>query len=207
MNTTIRQQSTSSHTHQPRSSMAMAILCCGLVHTTSVYAADWQVDKGHTHIGFSVGGFAGTSGSFGNFDGQIKGDLTDPAHLSTHFVVQAGSITTGLGIRDDALRGSSFFNVSKFPTVEFTSTQVTPIDAQRVKMRGDVTMLGVTKPAEFIIVSEKPIVDPITKNITIKNTATGTINRDDWGMSTYVPGVDREIKIQVDGVLTKNGTP
>jgi len=194
-------------TQQPnKRTLSIALFFFGLIAAQPVFAADWQVDKSQTKIGFAVGGFAGTTGSFTNFDGQIKGDLSDPTHLSTHFVVQASSITTGLGMRDDALRGSSFFNVSKYPTVEFTSTQVTRIDPLHAKMRGDVTMLGVTKPAEFIVTLEKPVVDPVSKTVTLKNSATGTINRDDWGMTTYVPGVDRQIKIQVDGVLTKSGT-
>lgn len=203
MNKTTQQRN---KTHHKRS-LTSAIFFLGLLSADSVFAADWQVDKAQTRIGFTVGGFAGTTGSFSGFDGQIKGDLSDPTSLSTHFVVQAGSISTGLGMRDDALRGSSFFNVSKYPTVEFTSTQVTRVDPQHVKMRGNVTMLGVTKPAEFMVTLEKPVVDPVSKAVTLRNSATGTINRDDWGMSTYVPGVNREINIQVDGVLTKSDTP
>jgi polyisoprenoid-binding protein YceI len=177
------------------------MLCLGLAAASHATAADWQLDKELTRVAFSVAGIAGTSGAFQRFDGQITGDLKDPTHLGAHFIIQAASVDTGLSLRDDALRGSSFFNVSKFPTVEFTSTQVTPIDAQHVKMRGDVIMLGVTKSVEFVISIDKPMIDPTTKNVIVRATSKGVLNRDDWGMNTFVPGVSHQIKIRVDGFL------
>ncbi len=202
MNTATQMTNTSSfNTDMTKRTLAISAFCLGLAVATPTMAADWQVDKDMTRIAFIVGGIAGTSGSFNSFEGQIKGDLTDPAHLGAHFVIQAASVDTGLSLRDNALKGSSFFNTAKFPTVEFTSTQVTQIDPQHAKMRGDVTMLGVTKPVEFLITLDKPVYDPASKTVIVRTTSTGMLNRDDWGMATAVPGVGHKIKIRVDGML------
>jgi polyisoprenoid-binding protein YceI len=169
-------------------------------------AADWLFDLNKTHVGFVTppGSVTQVTGSFGQFDGQIIGDAFDQQHLKINFVVQSKSVSTGLGMRDNMLKGSSFFDVEKYPTVTFKSTRVTQVDPAHVIVQGDLTMLGITKPVKVNVTLERPKFDSTTKVVSINATADTTITRSDWGMSSYSTFVGNDIAVHTTGVLISN---
>ena len=50
--------------------------------------------------------------------------------------------------RDGHLSSPDFFNTKQYPTIEFTSTSVKPIEGG-YKVTGDLTLHGETKPVTF----------------------------------------------------------
>lgn len=121
----------------------------------------YKVDSDHSGIGFTVRHFvSNVPGRFKDFDGVIKYDAQNPAASSVSFTVQAASIDTDNGDRDDHLRGPEFFDVAKFPTLTFSSTSVKAVDADTLEVTGDLTMRGVTKkvtlPVEILGVMKGP---------------------------------------------------
>ncbi|WP_410211512.1 YceI family protein [Aquirhabdus sp.] len=182
----------------------LLLMCLGY---SDAVLADWQFDKDKSRISFltTKESFAQIKGGFHSFDGRIKGSPEDPLHTAANFIIQTSSISTGIGIRDSVLRGAAFFNVKAFPTMEFKSTKITKVDATHATVRGDLTMLGITKPLVFDVTLDKPT-DTVTKAIKINATALATMNRYDWGMTTFVPAVGPEITVRVDAVLMNDGT-
>lgn len=170
------------------------------------YAADWQFDLTKTHVGFVTpsGGITQVTGNFGKFDGQINGDAFDQQHLQINFVVQSNSVLTGSSMRNSILKGSSFFDVEKYPTVNFKSTSITLVDPAHVIMLGDLTMIGITKPVKVNVTLERPKLDPTTKIVSINATADATISRADWGMTSYSSFVGNDIAVHTTGVLISN---
>ncbi|MFL6199852.1 MAG: YceI family protein [Thermoanaerobaculia bacterium] len=123
--------------------------------------AVYKVDSDHSGVGFTVRHFvSNVPGRFKDFDGVIKYDAQNPAASSVSFTVQAASIDTDNGDRDDHLRGPEFFDVAKFPTLTFSSTAVKAVDADTLEVTGDLTMRGVTKtvtlPVEILGVIKGP---------------------------------------------------
>lgn len=123
--------------------------------------AVYKVDSDHSGIGFTVRHFvSNVPGRFKDFDGVIKYDAQNPAASSVSFTVQAASIDTDNGDRDDHLRGPEFFDVAKFPTLTFSSTSVKAVDADTLEVTGDLTMRGVTKkvtlPVEVLGIMKGP---------------------------------------------------
>lgn len=178
----------------------------GLSSTNLTYAADWQFDLVKTNVTFITppSGLTQITGNFNKFDGQITGDVFDQQHLQINFTVQTDSVSTGLGMRDSTLKGSSLFNTDKYPTATFKSTSVTQIDPAHVIMQGDLTMLGVTKPIKVKVALEKPKVDPVTKAVSISATADSTISRSEWGMTSYSSFVGNDIAVHMNGVMVSN---
>ncbi len=164
-------------------------------------AADWQIDTNKTLIRFTTTGIMKVEGGFDHLAGQIKGDAFDPIHMETTISVQANSISTGSGMRDDILKGSAFFNVEKYPIITFKSTRVTQVDPSHALVRGDLTMIGITKPIEFTMVLQKPKFDATSKIVIINTTADMTVNRRDWGMDSYSAMVDKNISVHVESAL------
>lgn len=174
---------------------------------SSELLADWQLDSDKSRISFMTTrvSFAQITGGFNRFEGSIEGSPEDPLHTAANFSIKTHSISTGLDIRDNVLRGKAFFNVETYPNMEFKSTKIKKIDATHAIIQGDLTMLGVTRPLAFDVTLDKPSVDGNTKIVKINAVALATMNRYDWGMRTFVPAVGNEITVRVDAVLINNG--
>ncbi len=105
----------------------------------------YKFDQSHSMIGFEVHQFfAATTGRFTKFDGKI--DLEQPDKSSVVARIDVRSIDTGIAKRDNHLRSPEFFNVEKFPKINFKSRSVKRIGQQGGDILGDLTMHGVTKP-------------------------------------------------------------
>jgi polyisoprenoid-binding protein YceI len=61
-------------------------------------------------------------------------------------VIDATSVDTKNRKRDNHLRTADFFEVDKFPTIEFAATRARPAGAGLVEVTGDLTVHGVVKP-------------------------------------------------------------
>jgi polyisoprenoid-binding protein YceI len=106
----------------------------------------WVVDKAHSTAQFKVRHMmANTVGQFRELDGNINIDRANPAKSNVDFTIQAKSIDTGNGNRDEHLRSADFFDVAQFPTISFKSTAVAKKSESEYAVTGDLTMHGVTK--------------------------------------------------------------
>lgn len=121
----------------------------------------YKVDGDHSGISFSVRHFVTNApGRFKDFSGTIHHDKANPAASKVEFTVQAASIDTANDDRDKHLRSADFFDVEKFPTWTFTSTQVKALDNDTLEVTGDMTIHGVTKkvtiPVDFLGTAKTP---------------------------------------------------
>src|SRR5580700_4638518 len=83
----------------------------------------YAIDPTHSEVGFVARHLIGTKvrGRFTKFDGTIT--VGDPVTASTLTAeVDASSIETGVGMRDDHLRTNDFLDVATYPTLTFVST-------------------------------------------------------------------------------------
>ena len=166
--------------------------------------AQWNFDKAHTSIDFVVRHMMVTNvrGSFGEFDGTLNFDPANPAAASVDVTIQAASINTGVVDRDNHLRSADFFDVANNPTLTFKSTGVKVVDDNNVKLNGDLTIRGITKPVtlavEYLGQTNSPFGD-----VRAGFEAETKINREDFGLTWNVALeaggvlVGKEIKIQL----------
>ncbi len=148
-------------------------------------AADtWNVDTSHTQAGFSVKHFmlSTVRGDFSKTEGKVVVDEADVTKSTVDVTIDASTIGTRDAKRDAHLKGADFFDVAKFPTITFKSTKVEKA-GEGLKVTGDLTMHGVTKPVVLDVSSlTKEMKDPYG-NTRRAVTATGKLNRKDFGIS------------------------
>jgi polyisoprenoid-binding protein YceI len=148
-------------------------------------AGTWTIDASHSSVGFSVRHLmiSKVKGTFDNFSGSFE---TGENPLDTKVTASAAvsSINTGDENRDGHLRTNEFFDAEKFPTIDFVSTGVKVKDAAEGEytVDGNLTLRGVTKPVEFDFEFGGFALDPYG-NYKAAATATGVINRDDFGLT------------------------
>ena len=108
----------------------------------------WAFDQAHSSVNFTVRHMVVSKvrGRFTKWDGTLAMDETNPVGGSVEVSIDAASIDTGVEQRDGHLRSPDFFDVAKFPTLTFKSTRVEAPSAGALKVTGDLTMHGVTRP-------------------------------------------------------------
>jgi polyisoprenoid-binding protein YceI len=151
------------------------------------------------HIGFS-----NQHGNFQKATGTIKLDRAAKKG-SVDYTIDATSIRTFDGRLDQIVKGERFFNVEKFPTIAFKSTNVAFDGDNVVGVDGDLTMLGVTKPVSFKVHNFSCGEQAFNKKPMCAAEATATIKRSDWGMTDGLkignPGDDIKLTIPVEAYL------
>jgi len=118
-------------------------------------------------------------GQFNTFSGTISYDPANIGATTAKVEIDPASIDTSNEKRDGHLRADDFFDVEKFPTMSFESTEIKDIGKDGTfTMVGNLTMRGVTKPVEL---NFSRISDQVGKKRGVS--VTGSLNRQDFGIS------------------------
>jgi polyisoprenoid-binding protein YceI len=151
---------------------------------------EWTLDAAHAHVGFSVAHMvvAETEGEFKAFSGKVLLDEKDVTKSSVELTIEAKSIDTGNADRDAHLRNGDFLDVDKHPRITFKSTQITKA-GKGYKIKGDMTIRGVTKQVVLDATLSEAVVNPWGKQVRAAR-ITGKINRQDFGVS-WNKGLDK----------------
>lgn len=105
------------------------------------------IDPTHSSLVFKVQhmGVSSFYGRFNEVGGRIALDKDDASKCSVTITVQAASVDTHSGKRDQHLQSPDFFSVKEFPTIEFRSTSVKKAGADEFEVAGKLTLHGVSK--------------------------------------------------------------
>ncbi len=130
------------------------------------------------HIGMST-----QHGSFGKATGKVTLDRATKRG-SVDVTIDAASVKTFDARLDAIVKGERFFNVEKFPTMTFTSSNVMFDGDRVVGADGELTMMGVTKPVNLKVDNFTCGENPFNKKPMCGAEATATIKRSDFGMTS-----------------------
>jgi len=163
----------------------------------------WTIDPSHTTLGFTARHLvvAKVRGRFGAVTGTITIGA-DPLASSVRAEIEMASVDTGDAGRDEHLRSAEFFDVEQFPTMTFVSTGLTAKGSDYL-LTGDLTIKGTTRPVTLDLEFDGVSGDP-WGGTRVGFTATGEIDRRDWGLEWNVvldTGgvlVGETIKLQLD---------
>ena len=143
---------------------------------------NYAIDATHSELSFRVRHLLGrVSGTFGEWGGTIAIDTVTPSNSKVDVSIKTASIDTKNTQRDNHLRSPDFFAADSFPAITFKSRQVTK-QGNQLRILGDLTMRGVTKPVVLTGEYAGAFKDPWGKGRTAF-TATTTINRQDFGVA------------------------
>jgi polyisoprenoid-binding protein YceI len=147
-------------------------------------------------------------GRFEDFTGTVDFDENDLSTLAVDVSIDTASINTRDEKRDEHLRSADFFNTAEFPTMAFRSTSVEKVSDNTLKLHGDLTIAGVTRPVTLDVEYSGTAVSP-WGTTSAGFSAQTKINRKEWGLvwnGTLEAGgvlVGEDIKIELDLELVK----
>jgi polyisoprenoid-binding protein YceI len=159
----------------------------------------WYLDPPHSAAQFSVRhmGISTVRGTFTKVGGVVI-DSPDLSKASVNVTIDASSVDSRVEMRDKDLRSDHYFDVAKYPTITFVSKRVEAAGAGKLKVTGDLTIHGVTKEAVLDVDGPTPPVKDPKGNSHRGVSATTTISRADYGMTTGAPMVADQVAIQLD---------
>jgi polyisoprenoid-binding protein YceI len=146
-------------------------------------------------IKFFVKASVALEGNFDKWDATLT--YTSPA-LSTGVLeikIQAASVNTGSGMKDDKLKSKDFFDVKKDPLITFQSTKVVQTGPNTFDLQGNFTIRGVSKPETLVL--------------TVSGIGTGegeihgtmAFDRKDYGMNSGIPFIKIADRVEVTVAL------
>ena len=165
----------------------------------------WQLDPPHSAAQFSVRhmGISTVRGTFTKVNGTVQYDTSDPTKSSVEVTIDAASVDSRVEKRDNDLRSDHFLDVQKYPTISFKSKRVDQAGQGKLKVTGDLTIHGVTKQAVLDVEGpSQPMKDP-RGNLHMGATATTTINRTDFGITSFPGMVGNDVSITIDVEMIK----
>jgi polyisoprenoid-binding protein YceI len=160
--------------------------------------ASYTLDPGHTQVHFSWShfGFSHPAGRFDRFTGDFHFDPVDPTRSTVTVTIPVDSIDTGVAKLDEHLKGPEFFDVARYPDAVFKSRRVERNGEHGLKVTGDLTLHGVTKPVVLDVTINKIGEHPMAGTAAGFD-ATTTISRSAFGIDHYVPNVGDAIAITI----------
>jgi polyisoprenoid-binding protein YceI len=181
-----------------------------LLSPLTVLASTWQIDPNHTTMQFKVRHLmiSNVKGGFDKFSGTLSLDDRDITRSRVEVVIDTASVNTNIKMRDDDLRSPNFFAAAQFPTMTFTSTRVEKAGDNRLRITGNLTIKGTTRPVVLDVDGLTPEVKDPWGGIRRGASATTTIKRHDFGLTWNktmdnggaVVGEDVAIQLEVEFV-------
>jgi polyisoprenoid-binding protein YceI len=163
-----------------------------LTLSASAVLADetYTLDPVHSQPRYEIQHMRGLSTQIGYFT-KLTGKVTlDRAAKkgSIDVTIDTTSIRThDAGRLDAVVKGEQYFNVEKYPTMSFKSSNLVFDGDKVVGAEGELTMIGVTKPVSLKVINFVCGENPFNKKPMCGGEATANIKRSEWGMKSGIP--------------------
>ena len=172
--------------------------------------SNWTIDPNHSTAQFTVRHMAisNVSGNFTKVAGSAVLNEKDIAQSQVSATIDVSSVNTRVEARDKDLRSPNFFDVEKYPTMEFKSKRISNAGG-KLQVIGDLTIKGTTREVTLDVDGPTPEVNDPWGNVRRGFSATTAINRKDFGLTynnllkTGEAVVGDNVKIQIDVEMVK----
>jgi polyisoprenoid-binding protein YceI len=168
----------------------MAVLTEG---RTALPTGTWVLDPVHSTIGFELPYLAGT----------FRGHFTDVDAKLTADSLSGSARVASVDVKDENLaahlQSPEFFDVERHPELTFASDSIDRSDDQ-LKVHGELTIRGTTKPVELVGTVAGPITDGFGRervNVQLETTVDRTQFGLNWNMPlpSGQPALQNEVKL------------
>jgi polyisoprenoid-binding protein YceI len=184
----------------------------------NVPAGDYKLDKAHSTLIFRVNhlGFSHYTARFRRFDAQLRFDPRNLTATQLTATVDARSIETDYPDPkydfNGELQGEQWLNAAKFAEIAFRTTQVEDLGNQAMRVHGELTLRGVTRPIVLDATYNGGYVGhPMDPQARVGFSAHGVLKRSDFGISGGIPaagtnlGLGDQVAIAIESEF--NGPP
>jgi len=171
----------------------------------------WNIDPAHSTAQFTVRHLAisNVTGSFTKVTGSVALNDQDITQSQVSASIDVSSVDTRVEARDKDLKSPNFFDVAKYPTIEFKSKRIVS-SGGKLQVIGDLTIHGTTREVTLDVDGPTPALTDPWGNSRRGISATTAINRRDFNLlynnllKTGEAVVGDNVKIQIDAEIVKS---
>jgi polyisoprenoid-binding protein YceI len=151
----------------------------------------FTIVQADSSVDFSVKASVAISGKFDKWESTLTYPSTDATAGVLDIKINADSVNTGSGMKDDKLRSKDFFNAKDDPYITFHSAKIVQTSPTTFDVQGTFTIRGVSKPETLNLV------------VSGKGTGTGDIkgtmafDRKEFGMNSGIPFIKIADRVEV----------
>ena len=153
----------------------------------------------HGTIDFAIGDSRvfRTSGGFKKWQGKVRVDDSDVPKSSVQVIVDTKSVEMLDPQQTAMLRDADFFDVDQFPQMLFKSTMIDRTGDTNLKVIGDLTLRGITRPMTLdVSVTDRKPDAPAGKRYALFR-AEGSLKRSEYGMTKFIDVVGDNVDISI----------
>ncbi|CAK7011567.1 MAG: hypothetical protein DESF_00454 [Desulfovibrio sp.] len=162
----------------------------------------WKSDPAHSRLGFVVRHITITdiSGRFAEFTASVQIGKDDLSDAKFNMAARVAAIDTDVPARDEHLRSADFFEAETYPEITFASSHVQMDGKGEGKIRGALTLHGVTRDVTFSIHASEVVTNPMNNAPTRAFKVWGSIKRSEFGLGPSIPAliVGEEVHVTAD---------
>ncbi|HWA05018.1 MAG TPA: YceI family protein [Ignavibacteria bacterium] len=168
----------------------------------------WKQDPNHSKLGFVVThlSIADVTGYFTSFDVTVTSSQADFSDAVIEMTADINTINTGIEARDKHLKSADFFDAATYPNMTFKSTSIEKSGDKSFKLKGNLTMHGITKEITVELIHRGTIQNPMANNADVAGLQIlGTLKRSDFNIGPTFPdfAISDEVRIKADGEFSK----
>ena len=164
--------------------ISLVLLSSFCISFTQAKPITYEIDSSHTFPAFEadhMGGLSLWRGKINSTSGEIVLDK-DKETGSVNVIMDMSTIDFGHEGMNKHAKNSDMFDVEKYPEAIYKGNLTEFIDGAPTKVKGNLTLHGVTKPVDLDIKSFKCRLHPFKLKQVCGADAYGNIMRDDFGI-------------------------
>jgi len=146
-------------------------------------------------IKFFVKSSVSLEGDFQKWDATLTFTSPDVSTGVLDIKIQAASVNTGSGFKDDKLKSKDFFDVKKDPWITFKSTKIVQTGPNTFNVQGNFTIRGVTKADALLLTVDRE------GKVSGEIHGTMAFDRKDYGMDSGIPFIKIADRVEVTVAL------
>lgn len=167
--------------------------------TANISPGTYIPDDRHAYISFSYShlGLSNPQLFFKEFDATLELDSANINNSAVSITIDAATIDSTVPELDEDLKSARFFDVENHPEITFKSTAYEQSSEDTGRLIGDLSVRGITKPVTLDVKINSAAMNRMSRKEMLGVSATGTINRSDYGLDTLLPMVSDEVSLDI----------
>lgn len=178
------------------------LLAAALAAASATAFADpvtYELDPAHTNViaGWNHLGFSNPVMHFGDAKGTLVYDADDVSASSVTVTLPVAGLEGFTDAFNQHLLSEELFDAAQYPEITFTSTAVESAGQGKLRITGDLTIKGITRPVVLDATLNGRGEHPMAGREAIGFDATTTVKRSEFGLGYAVPAVSDEVVLRI----------
>lgn len=167
---------------------------------TGVPSGKYVLDPTHTNVVFRIShlGYSGYIGRFNKISGTLTFDSAQVEKSALNVAIDPKSIDVNHEKLEGELIGPQVLDTGNFPDIKFVTTSAEKISDSTGRIMGNLTLHGVTKPIMLEVTFNGAGKNPMSNKAMLGFSATGKIQRSDFGIVAWAPMIGDDIDITIE---------